>query len=414
MKNYTFLALAVITFTAQAQEKEERQTLSYEAAVARLNAHPSLEAAREGVLSYKHAALGAGALPDPMVTLGLNNYPADGIGGFDRFAMSSKSIELSQSIPNFGVRASSVEAKEALAAQASIAANYTRAQLVSQLNIAISKQKRIDAQFKLTQEDKKLLQQEAAFWRGRLESGESVLDESSRVDAELAQIEVVYAFLEAEKEESDAELKRLVGTNYSIEMPKLIANPWPSDIPLYMVLMAEKNIQVARANQRGAKSAFSPSYEVGLAYAQRENSGNFDGGDFVSAKVGFTVPIWAKKSQKPKMRAASAAVKQAEAQLRDTQRIWQKKMQTMNAYIKRTILTKKALERKKSSIQTQVLSLQSAYESGGELHRLLAAKRNLIALKMELAELEAEYISRVSQYQSAFQKMPQQAYQTGE
>ena len=347
MKHYIFLALAVITFTAQAQEKTEKQTLSYEAAVARLNAHPSLEAAREGVLSYKHAALGAGALPDPMVTLGLNNYPADGSGGFDRFAMSSKSIELSQSIPNFGVRASSVEVKVVLAAQANISASYIYAQLISQLNIAISKQRRIDAQLKLVQEGKKLLQQEAAFWRGRLESGESVLDESSRVDAELAQIQVVYAFLDAEKAESDAELKRLVGTNYSIKMPKLIAHPWPSDIPLYMVLMAEKNVQVARANQRGAKSAFSPSYKMGLTYAQRENSGNFDGGDFVSAKVGFTLPIWAKNSQKPKLSAASAAVKQAEAQLRDTQSVWQKKMQTMRAYIKQTVLTKEALERKK-------------------------------------------------------------------
>ncbi len=400
----TFILLAAIN-NGTAQEQQKEAGVTYETLVSRLDQHPALEAVRQQVIEQREAAAGAGGLPDPMVMLGINNYPADGRGGFDRFAMTSKSIGFVQQIPNGGIRAASVAAKQQLSAKAQIAVAFTRQQLVAALNTALAGRERVVQQEKLIQQDINLLKQESAYWDGRLQAGDSALDERSRVEAELAQAEAKLATLQAERTQFTEELKRLVEQTDDVNIPDIFPLPWPNTQPIYPVLLAEKDVHVARANVEGAESAFGPNYQVGVTYAQRDNSGNFDGGDFVSAQVGISIPLWASRNQAPKLRSAQAGVSRAQAMLADTESQWKQQLATQFAKIKETQATQRALAEKEKSIQTQITSLRGSYESDGRLDMLIAAKRSLLGLKLQLAELDARYVQQVSGYNAVFQNL---------
>ena len=63
---------------------------------------PMLEARRAGVSSAQEEAARAGALPDPMLTVGMDNLPVTGSDAFDARAddMTMKKIGLRQEIPS--------------------------------------------------------------------------------------------------------------------------------------------------------------------------------------------------------------------------------------------------------------------------------------------------------------------------
>lgn len=368
-----------------------------------LEQHPALEAVRQHVIEQREAAAGAGSLPDPMLMFGINNFPADGKGGFDRFAMTSKSVGFIQKIPNSGVRAASVEAKQHLAAKAQIAVDYTYQQLLVAFHIALAEEQRVVKQQELVAEDIKLLQQEAAFWDGRLQAGESALDERSRVSADLAQAEAQQARLQAEAAEFDAELVRLVDQHSHVDAPNAILTPWPNALRVFPVQLAQKDVYVAQANVSGAESAFGPNYQLGATYAQRDNSGSFDGGDFASVQFGISIPLWSKWNQQPKLRSAQAGVSRAKAMLANVRSRTHQQLTTQYAKIKETEATQKALHEKQHAIDTQISSLRSAYTNDGRLDKLIAAKRSLLKLRLQLATLEAQYVRQVNQFNSLFE-----------
>lgn len=396
--------LLVTTHFSFAQDQQKEIGITYDALVSKLDKHPALDAVRQQVILQQEESSGAGGLPDPMLMFGINNYPADGSGGFDRFAMTSKSIGFVQKIPNGGGRTASVTAKRVLAAKAQIAVLFTKQRLIAELNTALAEQKRVAHQQSLQYQDINLLKQVAAYWDGRLQAGDSTLGERSRVQADLAQAEAKLATLKAEEIQFNEELKRLVAYVGSIDFPDFFATPWPNTNAVYPVLMAEKDVQVARASVEGAKSAFKPNYQVGMTYSQRDDTRSFDGGDFVSAQIGISIPLWASSNQAPKLRSANASVSRAQAILADTESRWQQQLATQFAKIKETKATQKALHEKEKSIQTQISSLRGAYESDGKLDMLIAAKRSLLGLKLQLAELDARYVKQVSNYNAVFQK----------
>ena len=397
-----FLFLATVHVAQSEDLNTEAPLVTYDTLLAKLDKNPALEAVRQQVIEQREAANGVGGLPDPMVMFGINNYPADGKGGFDRFAMTSKSIGLVQLIPNGGVRTASVTAKQELAGKALVAVVLTRQQLVAALNTALAGRERVACQQALVEQDIKLLKQEAAYWNGRLQAGDSALDERSRVQAELAQAEARLATLQAEQTQFAEELKRLVGDVNEMDVPDVVALPWPNTHTVYPVVLAERDVRVARANEEGAELAFGPNYQIGVTYAQRENSGNFDGGDFASAQFGISIPLWSRANQQPKLRSAQAGVSRAQAMLADTRLQWEQQLATQFARIKETQATQHALHSKQKAIEMQIASLRGAYEADGRLDILIAAKRSLLGLKLQQAELKARYTQQASQYNAYF------------
>ena len=183
----------------------------------------------------------------------------------------------------------------------------------------------------------------------------------------------------------------------------------PQKQGVFPVILAEKDIHIALANTQKADAAFGPNYQLGVTYAQRDDSGNFDGTDFASVQLGVSVPLWAGSNQEPKLRAAQAGVKRAEALYRDAQNQWTQKLAVLRAQIHETEATEKALDLKARAIQSQIYSLRSAYESNGRLDQLIAAKRSRLGLQVQITQLKARYVKQISTYNAYF--TPKEGYQ---
>ena len=134
----------------------------------------------------------------------------------------------------------------------------------------------------------------------------------AQVDVERADIDRALAELGAESAEIDARLIDLVGMVPDTDAPSPIIVEWTGEASAFhAVRMAEASVRVAEAGVDQAAAAFKPEWGVQLTYQQRENGrggmgSTFAGDDWVSGMVTFTVPIWAEKSQAPRLRAAKA------------------------------------------------------------------------------------------------------------
>ena len=98
-----------------------------EALEQRLREHPSLRALDYQAAQFREASTVAAAIPDPVVSLGVNNVPVND-PAFDRFLPSNRALGIQQSIPNGARRAANSQAPQRTAVQLQV--RY-RAQLSS-------------------------------------------------------------------------------------------------------------------------------------------------------------------------------------------------------------------------------------------------------------------------------------------
>jgi outer membrane protein TolC len=121
------LAAAVLATSAQAEP------MTFDQALARANANaPSLQAASLQVEAARAASRAAGALPDPQLKVGVQDYPISGpvAGRFGADEMTMATVGVVQEVPNGARRRAEVSVAQAeidsAEAQAQIAArSYT-------------------------------------------------------------------------------------------------------------------------------------------------------------------------------------------------------------------------------------------------------------------------------------------------
>ena len=104
----------------------------------RIKVHPSLENLAFLADEKANFSVSEKSLPDPMLKFGIQNYPSNGQGGFDRYAMTQKTIGITQKIPNMKIRESS--AREALidSEKISLQKELKTQQLISMFVVAVA------------------------------------------------------------------------------------------------------------------------------------------------------------------------------------------------------------------------------------------------------------------------------------
>lgn len=401
-----FIALFGLLCVQQAQAEQALDTpvLTYQGLVARLSQHPSLIFKQEQAQSQRDSALGATSLPDPMIMLGVNNYPISG-GGFDRSAMTSKSIGFVQKIPNKQGRNAVAAGQQYAADVTELELSYQRQQLRMALDKALADWQRLKQDRLLLQKEIKLLSQEKAYWVGQTDAGMSFLSEQHAIEARQAEINITLEMLKAEAEAVKATLFNLVG----LELAHVPSVPdgrkpiiWQEGDRVYPIVIAAQKVQIARAAERKAQAAYLPDIQVSATYAQRDDGGRFDGGDFISAQVGVTLPFWSGKNQDPKRRAAAAARRQAEASAEATERYWQAERRQRWALLQENQAKQALLEQQQAALAAQEASLQTAYETTGNLIPVLKVSEKRLQLDRQKARLIASYTALVSQYNADF------------
>ena len=354
---------------------------------ARLKEHPALEALRLESEAWRADAVAATAWPDPVVSLGINNFPlAD--PSFRTFLPTNKALGVSQQIPNRGARAArSAQARLSAARNEALEAMQF-ARMRSELLVALFVRRRIAEELALLQRQDSLYTELEQIVEGEIAAGRPVLVRLAEIDLQRAEIARALADLQAEEADVDARLADLVGGAAAVSLPPVEPMAWSGDPDAFhAVRVAAAEVAVAEAGVEKARAAWKPEWGLSLTWQQRDSGGTdvgFPGDDWVSAAMTFSVPLWANRSQTPALRAARAQRESAVSRRTASARGAAARYSALDATRRAAEAATDALNAKISAIREQVAAQRTKYESGigdyspiidGELAELILVAR---------------------------------------
>ncbi|MBU4434249.1 MAG: TolC family protein [Alphaproteobacteria bacterium] len=313
------LAAALLASAAQAAPLTYGQALDTAAANA-----PALLAAALQVEAAKAAAKAAGALPDPKLALGLDNFPVSGppAGRFSADEMTMGRVGYSQDMPSAAKR----QARIGRAQADIVAAGADGAVEARQIRVAAALAwiELLYAQRKLATLDGVIAQLdplwtaapsgvasgrsrpaqalEAAQMRGALD------DRRSEVVSELGRARAVLARWTGDPD------PQAVGQAPDLDLEPATLRAAIDRNPT--LLARDAAARQAQADVALAKADKRPDWSWEVAYQRRDPMF----GDMVSAGVSVSLPLWGKSRQDPMIAARAASAGRADAQREDARR----------------------------------------------------------------------------------------------
>ena len=319
MRIWTPLVLALLATTARAEP------LTYAGALLLAEqSAPGLQAKALQVQASRSAARAAGALPDPRLSVGIDNFPISGppAGRFDADDMTMARVGVLQEVPNAARRRAATAGARAeigvAEAEAEAAAREVRlGTALAWLDLAYA-EKRLAALDQLMGGLKGL-------WEGQ---PASVASGSARPAAGLAPARLRAEFadlrsaLVAEAAKARADLARWTGDPSpstagqapSFEIDAAILRTGLESLPALTVRQAATRRAEAAAD--AARATKRPDWGVEVAYGRRDPMF----GDMVSAGVTVSLPLFARARQDPVIAARAAEVGRARLEREDARR----------------------------------------------------------------------------------------------
>lgn len=369
---------------------------------ARLDQHPSLLSLEFESEANEELAIAARSLPDPVVSVGINNFPIFD-PSFNAYLPTNKSVGFRQQIPSKASRAASAEEELARSKQINLRRSALYDALRAELIVNLHELQRIDAQRELARKRDLKYDELVNIIEGEIDAGQPSVFRLAEIEGERAEVARTLVELRGQRAKINARLIDLIGTVPDTPAPEISAQDWAGQaMRFHAVRVAAAQADVIATRVEQAKAAWKPNWGTQLVYQQR-NSGNggigsnFDGDDWVSGTVSFSVPIWADKRQKPRLRAAkaqrSAALEQQTAVARATLAQYSS-LQSLLLTAEESIEVHKA---NIGAIETEIADQMITYESGsgtytpiidGEI-AILKLRATIVSEQTRLATLAA-------------------------
>ena len=302
--------LAVIPGVASAEP------MTFNAALERAAANaPSVQANEAGVEAKRSAAAAAGRLPDPTLSVGIDNFPLSGPPAFtlngDSMTMTRVGIE--QAFPNPAKRRAQRGRAQAVigVAEADLAVEVQNVRLETALAwVDLYYAKRRLAQLQRLDESLGDLQ---ATVSARLASGSARPSQALEPEQLRAAVNDRRSEVEAEVAKAKARLARLTGDPdadvsgdppvLEVDGPGLRAGL--ASLPRLQALDAES--RAADADTALARADKRPDWRVGTSYGRRDPAY----GDMVSVTVSIDLPFFGKRRQDPLIAARESEANRA-------------------------------------------------------------------------------------------------------
>ncbi|MCP1727556.1 outer membrane protein TolC [Natronospira proteinivora] len=278
-----------------------------------------LDELRARVEATRDSAVAQSALPDPEITVGLQNLPVDSFN-LNEDRMSSLMIGARQRFPAGESRTLSRErgmrAAEALEAEVSA----REREVLRQVRRAWVAWAYTRQQLMLAREESADFEALVEVTRSRYRSGLGSQRDLSRSRLELAAVEERILTLESEQAAARAELARWVGSLASGTEPGQADLPMPKSLTVmnerlleHPSLQAEAHrLKAAETEVDLARQSYRPEWMMEGSYGHRRAS-DMDGGrasDMASLMVGFSLPLFTRDRQD---RVLSASRSEAQA-----------------------------------------------------------------------------------------------------
>jgi len=363
--------------------------------VAILDAHPSVQRILQEKEALEFQADGALGLPDPVISIGVENIPISD-PSFDQFLPSSKTIGFSQNIPNPTQRRAQKGVYDQSAQVQQLLAEYNRSRLHAVFHTALAEYKRIDRQLAIEEKKKSVIEQLKEFYQGEVFAGEPVYQKTFTIELILSEVEKRRNDLRSEQKVVAAKFIQLVG-----EIPELVDVQHNEKIwsgateSLYPVLLAQLKTLVAEKKIEELDAEFKPDFGFAATYKNRVDGENdsFDGDDWFSVQLRMTVPLWASSNQKPKLASAQSRQRSALYDLEDIRRSWEMQMASIESKKEASQNNIAIFNTKIIALEHSIEALQSTYASGQtNLEPSLLAELNRLSLLSRIAKEEEIFI----------------------
>ena len=273
-------------------------------------ANPMLQAARYQADAFEERGSQAGALPDPVLSLGLRNRPLD--FGTDS-PMTMNWIGLSQTFPWPGNQGFGQQKQEHFARAADLDADEMEAALVARVKEVYFRLAFMDRALDIMASTRELLRDFLQVTSAKYAVGRGLQQDILQAQVAIAQMTADITVVKANRVATAARLNSLLGRP-ATERIGLLELPQPGSPPAAvdsLMATAARNrpaIQAAReralaaeAGYRAAKRDAYPDFTLAVGYGQRPE---FE--DLATIQVGISLPLWSGSKQKPRIREMQA------------------------------------------------------------------------------------------------------------
>jgi outer membrane protein TolC len=376
------------------------QTLTLDAAVRQAVAEaPLLQARRDQWTSAREEAARAGALPDPQLTVGIDNLATQGPGAYTAGgdSMTMRSIGFSQVLPSRSKR----RAERAWAdATADVAASS-----VQVTDLAIRQE---TAQAWITvwgaAAEQVMLRQLRDEWvldltaaQARLRGGTGSAGDVLAIHAQALDLENRLDDAQSREAQARAQLARWLGTPTDgalADVPDFDRVPHDRHTLLAHIddqgelLGWPAREQVAQAALAEAQAAKHPEWSLGASYGARTRGLS----DMLTLQVGVSLPLFTRNRQDRGISARAAEVDAVQAQHEDARR--QQIATVQSAWSQWEALGQQVRRHREQLLplahDRAALAL-AAYRGGAQLQPLLEARRDELAHHLDYLRMLADY-----------------------
>lgn len=372
---------------------------------ARLRDHPSLDALSLSAQANRLRAEGALGLPDPVVSLQLNNVPLFD-PSFSEYLPSNKAVGISQTLPSRSERkANSLKSlRQADAQDAEREQQFAR--LRGQLLVYLIEKNSLTAQRKLAAARQSKYDELGDIIDIEINAGRPLVFRLAQVDVERTDVSRTLVALDGREAQINAELIYLVGFIPETDIPALSKTPWTGNVlGFYGVRVADATVDISDADVQRAEADFRADWGVNLTYQQRESGqgfrSNFDGEDWVSGGVTFSIPLWAGKRQEPNLRAAKTDKSAALARRTATARQLRSEWSRYEAQRETAAANIRIIEQKITAIKSQTKAQLITYEAGaGDYSPILDGEIAILMLRAEIIKEQTVHDQAIAKMNS--------------
>lgn len=362
-----------------------------------------LQAARYQADAVGERGSQAGALPDPVLSLGLRNRPLDGFGTDNPMTMNW--IGLSQSFPWPGNQGFGKERQEHFARAADLDADEMEAALVARVKEVYFQLAFMDRALDIMASTRELLRDFLEVTAARYAVGSGLQQDILQAQVAIARMTADITIVEQNRVAMAARLNSLLGRPAtervgSLELPDPTGTPPGVDSLMVVAAANRPAIRAAReralaaeAGYRAAQRDAYPDFTVGLGYGQRPQ---FE--DLATIEVGISLPLWSGSKQKPRVREMEALQSAEVARELDLHNETFARLSELRAAAKRA---RELSDLYRTSIlpqaQAAVESALSAYRVGEvDYMTLLSNQTTVNQFETERARLAAEYQASIA------------------
>jgi outer membrane protein TolC len=303
-----FVALLLpVRAAAQAQD-----TLRIADAVAEARrANPMLQAALYQADAVSERGSQQGALPDPVLSLGLRNRPLDDFGTDNPMTMNW--IGLSQSFPWPGNQGFGQQRQEHFARAAGLDAEEMEAALVARVKEVYFQLAFMDRALTIMESTRELLRDFLEVTSAKYSVGAGLQQDILQAQVAIAQMTADITIVEQNRLAMAARLNSLLGRPAtvqvgSLELPDPVSSPPTVDSLMAVAAVNRPAIRAARERALAAEAGFRaaerdayPDFTVAVGYGQRPEYE-----DLATIQVGISLPLWSGSKQKPRIREMQA------------------------------------------------------------------------------------------------------------